>query len=965
MDMTNRNETNKAQFNKLKGKSDTKGNLSIIFFNAQSLLSKIDELSEFLDNSDPDIVGVVETWFDDSHKPAEFKITNYNTEYKNRHKEPNRGGILFYIHKRVEYSLLDVPAHIPGCRCENLWVRIHNKGGNGSDAIFGIIYRSHLNPSPTFIKHLDEELEYITSFNLPTYIMGDFNYDLISKTANRNREVNNYISTMESHLFDQHISKPTRITDKSATLLDHFWSNNEGRLIECNVKPGFSDHSSITAKIDLKISHNKGRPFLCRSYKRMDINGYIQNLRNIDWSFLDGDGDIEYIWDTFKFNIKDVIEKHTKMITIKDNKSCSKPWINGHVKNLIRLKQAAELRKDYIPTTENMKKFKTAKNLQTSSMFIAKQNFYHNKVEENTTNPRKLWAIMRETSPSNLKTKGENKTTISADAFAEYFTTIGNFEKDSTTTNTPIKETTKCENSFEISPCTENEILKIVKNLPANKADGIDGIPIKCIKMGISALAHPITKLVNNLIAKGFPNELKRAIVLPIHKKGKTDNPSNFRPISILPGISKIAERVIANKLNKFLQDNSLLSDTQHGFRQDHSTNTALLHITEGIRRELDVGKSIGLVALDLSKAFDTLDHQILLNKLKTYNIGCSTLSFFNNYLINRTMIVKTNNNSSQIYKLDKGVPQGSILGPLLFTLYVNDLPTVVKNSQVMQYADDTTLYVSSKYPGNIQSYLNQDLEHLEEWFRRNKMRLNTDKTDYVLITNNQRRRVFDTIKISLGGKQIEEKENVKILGVTISKDLTWDMHTSNLINTLKYCFYSFSRSCKYLNYDTRIMLYNAVIASRLNYCDAIWDCCSVNSKHRLQTIQNRCARRILNCVPGTSSAPLLKELGWIRLDKKRKLHKCVYLHRLLQGKGPQPILDMLKPFANNTRIMTRGVNNQNLFIPRHHTNYVKKSYFNDTAVLWNSIPKEIKAAKSNKTFKERLYLHLLEASPQ
>ena len=204
----------------------------------------------------------------------------------------------------------------------------------------------------------------------------------------------------------------------------------------------------------------------------------------------------------------------------------------------------------------------------------------------------------------------------------------------------------------------------------------------------------------------------------------------------------------------------------------------------------------------------------------------------------------------------------------------------------------------------------------------------------------------------------------MKILGVTLSNNLKWETHTRNLINGLKFCYRSFCRSCKMLNTDTRKMLYNAAIASRMNYCDAIWDACNSNTRSKLQTIQNRCARRILNRPPGTTAAPLIKELGWISLEKKRKLHKCVLLHKLLQGTGPSPLINMLEPYNNRTALNTRGTANNCLYIPSFKTNYIKKSFFMDSAKLWNSLPLDIKSTTNSSTFKEKLHAYFLNGTP-
>ena len=343
----------------------------------------------------------------------------------------------------------------------------------------------------------------------------------------------------------------------------------------------------------------------------------------------------------------------------------------------------------------------------------AKQKYYHGKIEENIKNPRKIWSIMSDIAPTALKAKTRSENSIPAEEFAQFFAGVTNPEDPQH--GIPVPEEIEYDiDGYDLTTCTEDEVLKVVNGIPTNKADGIDGIPIKAIKLGLPQILKPLTSLINSFIVNGFPDELKRSIVLPIHKKGPTDKPDNYRPISILPCISKITERVIANQLSKHINENALISKYQHGFRQQHSTCTGLLQITEFTRRELDLGRAVGVVALDLSKAFDSIDHQILIRKLPYFNLGYSSISFLKKYLSERTFIVKSNNEISRIYKTTTGVPQGSILGPLLFTLYINDLPQVIKHSQVMLYADDTTLFTGDRNPHIIQTSLNQDIENLQ-----------------------------------------------------------------------------------------------------------------------------------------------------------------------------------------------------------------------------------------------------------
>ena len=209
----------------------------------------------------------------------------------------------------------------------------------------------------------------------------------------------------------------------------------------------------------------------------------------------------------------------------------------------------------------------------------------------------------------------------------------------------------------------------------------------------------------------------------------------------------------------------------------------------------------------------------------------------------------------------------------------------------------------------------------------------------------------------------IVEKEQINILGVSLTSNLTWEAHTNKLIGNLRHRYRSFSRACKNLTVDTKKLLYNAAIASRLSYCDIIWDKCRINSANKLQTIQNRCARIIHAAQPGVSALPIIRELGWLTLAEKRKLHKCVLLHELLLGRGPQILLDELRPWTDRHSRDTRGTASENLNVIAHSTDYITKSFFYDTSKLWNTLPLQIRRTKNRTTFKEKLHKHFLTAT--
>ena len=237
---------------------------------------------------------------------------------------------------------------------------------------------------------------------------------------------------------------------------------------------------------------------------------------------------------------------------------------------------------------------------------------------------------------------------------------------------------------------------------------------------------------------------------------------------------------------------------------------------------------------------------------------------------------------------------------------------------------------------------------------------MNADKTECMILSSRGTKHHYNTVKISINGKQLENKEKAKILGVTVTSDLSWDDHTNNVINNMKYTFRGFNRSCIYLKEDTRKLLYNAAIASRLNYCDTIWDNCGVRNKNRLQTIQNRCARRIKGAKPGTSAQPIIRNLGWLNLEQKRKLHKCVLMKKIFHGEGPSKLKELFSSYQRERTITTRQGANNDLSVPSISTDYLKRSFYYDVTKMWNALPVELRTIERPDTFKGTLHKFLL-----
>ena len=343
----------------------------------------------------------------------------------------------------------------------------------------------------------------------------------------------------------------------------------------------------------------------------------------------------------------------------------------------------------------------------------------------------------------------------------------------------------KLEKSFFISPTNSAEVEGIIVQLKNKKSVGPYSIPCNLLKM-LSHLVSPIlATLINESFSSGiFPDKLKIARVITLHKKGSTENPSNYRPISLLSIFSKIFEKVMHKRLYEFLEKDNLLYSLQFGFRSKHSTSHTLISMTEKIRNTIDNGNYGCGIFIDLKKAFDTVNHSILLRKLNHYGIRGISLQWFESYLSNRTQYVSVNGHTSEQLSITHGVPQGSVLGPLLFLIFINDLPKVSKFLNFSLFADDTNIYYESSDLLNIQKIVNRELRKVRKWLEANRLALNIDETNFVLFHSSQCN-LTEQIVLKIGIKKLKQESHVCFLGVLLDSTLSWKFHISELSKKL------------------------------------------------------------------------------------------------------------------------------------------------------------------------------------
>ena len=510
--------------------------------------------------------------------------------------------------------------------------------------------------------------------------------------------------------------------------------------------------------------------------------------------------------------------------------------------------------------------------------------------------------------------------------------------------------------------CTETTI-KILRNIETSKAAGIDKISGKFLKDGASVLATPITQICNLSIAlSSFPKDCKSAKLKPLYKKGCKTDPKNYRPISLLPLVSKIIERIIFEQTQIFLDDNKILYNFQSGFRRNHSTDFCLSYLTDKVLKGFDSGLLTGMILIDLQKAFDTIDHKILLNKMTFLGFSPDTIKWFESYLSDRSFQVSLENSFSNPAKITCGVPQGSILGPLLFLLYVNDMPQAVHCSLFL-YADDSCLVFQHKEIKEIEKQLTTDFSNICDWFVDNKLSIHfgEDKTKSILFASKSKVKKLGKLNISYKDINIKQHAKVDYLGCTLDESLTGEPMAVKVINKVNSRLKFLHRQSRFLTPYLRRLLCNAIIQPHFDYaCSAWYPNLSKRLKNRLQTTQNKCIRFCLQLGHKTHiSKKDFEDINWLQIQDR--FQQCINssVYKYFEKRCPFYMENIYKPTLYRVH-NTRNSHNR-LTQPFRKTNLGQNSISYIGPSVWNALPDNLKQSKTLNAFKHNLKRYYLD----
>ena len=510
-----------------------------------------------------------------------------------------------------------------------------------------------------------------------------------------------------------------------------------------------------------------------------------------------------------------------------------------------------------------------------------------------------------------------------------------------------IKEQFPLINAFSFECVNENVIYNKLRKLNIKKATGYDSIPPKLLRIAAKPLTRPLTKIVNNSLCSNiFPNALKLADVSPIYKKVDRLLKENFRPISVLSCLSKVFEGIMCDQLNIHFKD--LLSQWLAAYRANYSCNNVLLSFIEYLRESVDLGNYAACVLMDLSKAFDSLPHDLIIAKLNAYGCSLSSCTYIKSYLSNRQQRVKINNTYSSWKPLTTGVPQGSIAGPLLFNIFINDLFFYLdRDIQIFNYADDNTLVYHCNDIDILKHKLGNASNQAIEWFNVNSMKANPDKFQILCLNKIP----SNDFQLNIGTCNISPDTYVKLLGVIFDDKLSFENHIGEICKKTGRQINALRQLSNLLSYDAKLKIYDSFIISHINYCPVIFSSCSVALQRKLEKIQERALRFVTNDY-SSSYMNILNVTGKSPICISQIKAIAIQTYKILDNKSP-PIP---KEFLSRKETSYSLRDNDKLILPKFNTiKYGKKSFRYQAAQLWNLLPLEIKCTKDIETFKDKL----------
>jgi len=950
-------------------------------FNVCSLRNKVDGVQDILTDYDVDILCLTETWHEDIDDVPLRRLRTAGYQVLERARPPpsklaetantvdyiNHGGVAIVAPTNIK--VIKQPTQFEPTTFEVLCAKLSSCGAS---CMIAVIYRPGSDAkTEQFFTEFDKLLGYMSSFSSPFIITGDLNirFDRPDDPATLR-----ICDLLNAYGMSQHVDQSTH---RLGGTLDVIITSNDCLPVSTDVDdPGLSDHNLVRWIFNLRTSsepvyqereRRAWSTFDLESFRAALMRSDLHNV-NCYTNYTNADVLIELYNKTILTLLDDLAPKSKVTCRVRRRTDM---WYDSDCRAAKR--RTRKLERRYKRWRSEYARSAWIESLRSQHTLVnRKRNDYWRSRVNAQKNPKLLWRdIDAVLCRARLAKTG---TSLAASEFADFFEEkVRNVR--AATDGAPPPEFVDVDSEHDLqqfTSLTADDVIKLIQETPDKQSD-LDPMPTWLLKSCTDVLAPFLTHLLNVSLSTGHvPALLKTAYITPLLKKpgSDVDVAENYRPVSNLPVVSKLLERAVCKQLQSHLDAAGLMPTMQSAYRKGHSTETALAKVCSDIITAMDKGRHVLLALLDLSAAFDTVDHDILLERLsRSFSVHGGVLDWLRSYLTERYFTVRHGGTESTRRVSIYGVPQGSVLGPLLFVLYTADLGRIADAHDVNAhfYADDSQLYVSAKpqHTDNVSDRLQRCMEAIGQWMGSNRLKLNPVKTDLLWCATRRRQHQLNRNSLMFGGATIQPSSTVRDLGVVLDSEMSFSAYINQLVSR---CFYQLRciKSCvKALPVDIARTIVNSFVISRIDYCNCLLAGAPQYQLNRLQAVMNSAGRLICGLSKFDHISQVLHDrLHWLAVPQRIRYKLCLLVYKALHGLAPQYLTDFCQPVSlvsgrSGLRSSTRG----DLIVVSTSTNFGRRSFAVSAPAAWNQLPSDIRNLQSLGSFKHRLKTHLFNCN--
>lgn len=936
----------------------------MIYINAQSLVKNLAKIQILAEKIKPRLIFCSETCVTSDILDSELEIENYNIVRCNSYSR-HTGGTITYLQKSLLYDIIHNKNYENNTWCLSVEVKsVAEKG------VYTCIYHSPSTSDARCMEILYDICDKCTDLFKSCVILGDFNIDM-SKTTTYSVKLN---QLMLEYGLKQIVNFNTRITSSSRTQIDLLYTNDFGINCKCLLTDIISDHETIqiTKRNNVQNTVNTStvevkRIVSWKHYSKQNLQYLVQHTNWQNFYNLDLHGKLKFVCNTITSAVERLIERKYCIVNTKIQ------WFSNHLRRLQKEKSNAYCKAILSNNESDFVKYKEARNLYNKEVEKSKNMYYKNKLSKAGNDNRKMWKCLNSiiSGKSNQQVTNcivfENNisiTDISTIAtnmnkyFIESVSQICNSIASVPEKNVVISVRNEYD-LFYLRPTNVLELSEIVKTFK-NKSNKDDLITARVLKDSFDIVGYFFVTIINeSFLTSIVPSAWKLSKITPIPKIPNTNKCANFRPINVLPIHEKLIECIVHKQLTAYLESRNCLINVQSGFRKNHSCETALNLVLASWIEDIEKGNNILAVFLDFKRAFETICRETLLRKLKRIGFSEMALNWTRNYLSDRYQQTTFKSATSEASINTNGVPQGSVLGPLLFILYINDIDQSVKHCKINLFADDTLLTLSSRNIATAVDNVNSDLSSLSYWLKSNKLKLNIEKSKFMIVT--LRKIKFLNINVQIDGSSLERVTAYKYLGVILNDKLSFSEHVNHIVNTISSKIGVLYRAQNKLDIQSKLTVYKSFIQPHLNYCSSILFLCTKCDIKRLQIQQNKIMRLILKCKRDANIQTMLDKLNWPSVYQLILINVFILIYKVINNMLPRYLSSYVK-YVHQCH--DRNLRNRHhIRLPNRTKRKTQNSIFYKGVYMYNSIPLNIKTLNF-KQFKIKIIEYVKNASP-